>query len=65
MAQVEVHSLGLDANLRRFFLPFGVPLRSSRKFSRRIELEIKPVIHLFTPIFFVTVGISLALHEID
>jgi len=50
---------------RRFFLPFGVALRSSRKFASRIEQEMKPVIHLFTPIFFVMVGLSLSLHEID
>jgi len=53
------------ARARRFFLPFGVALRSSRKFARRIEQEMKPVIHLFTPIFFVMVGLSLSLHEID
>lgn len=50
---------------RRFFLPFGVALRSSRKFAHRIEQEMKPVIHLFTPIFFVMIGLSLSLHEID
>jgi len=50
---------------RRFFLPFGIALRSNKKFSRSIEQEMKPIIHLFTPIFFVMVGLSLALHEID
>ena len=50
---------------RRFFLPFGIALRSNKKFARSIEQEMKPIIHLFTPIFFVMVGLSLALHEID
>ncbi len=50
---------------RRFFLPFGIALHSNKRFVRRIEQEMKPVIHLFTPIFFVMVGLSLSLHEID
>ena len=50
---------------RRFFLPFGVALRADARFVQRIEEQMKPVIHLFTPIFFVTVGLSLNLHEID
>lgn len=50
---------------RRFFLPFGIALHSNKKFARSIEQEMKPIIHLFTPIFFVMVGLSLSLHEID
>jgi Kef-type K+ transport system membrane component KefB len=50
---------------RRFFLPLGVALRADPEFAHRIEEEMKPVIHLFTPIFFVMVGLSLNLHEID
>jgi len=50
---------------RRFFLPFGVALRADARFVQRIEEQMQPVIHLFTPIFFVTVGLSLNLHEID
>lgn len=50
---------------RRFFLPLGVALRVDPKFAHRIESEMKPVIHLFTPIFFVMVGLSLNLREID
>lgn len=50
---------------RRFFLPLGVALRADPQFAHRIEEEMKPVIHLFTPIFFVVVGLSLNLHEID
>ena len=50
---------------RRFFLPLGVALRADPVFAHRIEIEMKPVIHLFTPIFFVMVGLSLNLQEID
>ena len=50
---------------RRFFLPLGVALRSDPQFANRIEEQMKPVIHLFTPIFFVIVGLSLNLREID
>jgi len=50
---------------RRFFLPFGMAIRTDPRFARRIETQMKPIIHLFTPIFFVVVGLSLNLHEID
>lgn len=50
---------------RRFFLPLGVAIRSDPRFAHRIEDQMKPVIHLFTPIFFVMVGLSLNLREID
>ncbi len=49
---------------RRFFLPFGVALRSDIAFSRRVEEQIRPIVHLFTPIFFVFVGLSLNLREV-
>lgn len=51
---------------RRFFLPFGAALvRSDSQFVQRIEHSMKPIIQLFTPIFFVMVGLSLNLHEVD
>lgn len=51
---------------RRFFLPFGAALlQSDGKFVRRIDESIKPIIQLFTPIFFVTVGLSLNLQAVD
>jgi len=50
---------------RRFFLPFGIALHTDVKFSQRIENQMHPIIHLFTPIFFVMVGVSLNLHDID
>ncbi|MFQ5581779.1 MAG: cation:proton antiporter [Mariprofundaceae bacterium] len=51
---------------RRFFLPFGALLATmDGRFVQRIEGKMKPIIHLFTPIFFVMVGLSLNLNEVD
>jgi len=50
---------------RRFFLPFGIALRTDAEFAAKIESQMRPIIHLFTPIFFVMVGLSLNLHQID
>jgi Kef-type K+ transport system membrane component KefB len=50
---------------RRFFLPLGVALHADEVFAERIETQMKPIVQLFTPIFFVMVGLSLNLREID
>ncbi|MFQ5518691.1 MAG: cation:proton antiporter, partial [Mariprofundus sp.] len=51
---------------RFFFLPFGVTLvQSDQQFVSRIERLMRPIIQLFTPIFFVVVGLSLNLQEVD
>jgi Kef-type K+ transport system membrane component KefB len=50
---------------RRFFLPLGIALHADEHFAHRIEDQMQPIVHLFTPIFFVYVGLSLNLHEID
>ena len=50
---------------RRFFLPLGVALHADPAFAHKIEEQMKPIIYLFTPIFFVTVGLSLHLQHID
>ena len=50
---------------RRFFLPFGLAIKTDDKFSKKIDRQMTPVIHLFTPIFFVTVGLSLDLKAVD
>ena len=50
---------------RRFFFPLGVAIRADPAFAHRIEGQMRPIIHLFTPIFFVSVGLSLNLHDID
>ncbi len=50
---------------RRFFLPFGIAVKSNIIFSEKIESQMKPIVQLFTPIFFVTVGLSLDLRMVD
>ena len=50
---------------RRFFLPLGTALHADNVFADRIEHQMRPIIQLFTPIFFVMVGLSLDLSEID
>lgn len=50
---------------RRFFLPLGFTLQKDEDFARSIELQTRPIISLFTPIFFVVVGLSINLREID
>ncbi|WP_299877815.1 cation:proton antiporter [uncultured Cocleimonas sp.] len=50
---------------RRFFLPLGIALNTDEQFANRIEDQMRPIVQLFTPIFFVFVGLSLNLHEID
>jgi Kef-type K+ transport system membrane component KefB len=51
---------------RRFFLPFGAGLHvATPAFAENIDTKMTPIVHLFTPIFFVTVGLSLNLQEVD
>ena len=50
---------------RRFFFPLGITLRRDEDFSQTIERQMQPIISLFTPIFFVVVGLSINLREID
>ena len=50
---------------RRFFLPLGIALHTDESFAHRLEDQMKPIVHLFTPIFFVFVGLSLNLRQID
>jgi len=50
---------------RRFFLPLGVSLRVGPSFDRDIRRQMRPIIQLFTPIFFVMVGLSLDLSAVD
>lgn len=49
---------------RRFFLPFGIALAHDVKFAQKLENEIRPLIYVFTPFFFVAVGLSMNLKEI-
>lgn len=50
---------------RRFFLPFGVAIHSDPKFAKNIENQMEPIVHLFTPIFFVMIGLSLDFSAVD
>jgi len=50
---------------RRFFLPLGITLYTDENFAKSIEQQMQPIIKLFTPIFFVVVGLSINLREID
>lgn len=50
---------------RRFFFPMGIVIRTDPEFAHRMETQMRPIIHLFTPIFFVTVGLSLNFRVID
>jgi len=50
---------------RRFFLPFGAALNVDHAFTKRISEQMNPIIRLFTPIFFVMVGLSLDLGAVD
>jgi Kef-type K+ transport system membrane component KefB len=50
---------------RRFIIPFGIGLQKDDVFMEKIERAITPVIQIFTPIFFVTVGLSVNLKVID
>ena len=49
----------------QFTLPFGKFFQLHREFAHKVEIQMKPIIHLFSPIFFVTVGLSLNLREIS
>lgn len=49
----------------RFSLPLGRALRTDPDFTHRIETQMHPITHLFTPIFFVMVGLALNLREVD
>lgn len=50
---------------RQFFFPFAAFLQESHAFSVKVEEKMQPIIHLFTPIFFVTIGLSLDLKEVN
>lgn len=50
---------------RRFFVPFGIALAQNAEFAERVEQQMRPIIGLFVPIFFVMVGLSINLRLID
>ncbi len=50
---------------RRFILPFGMGLRNDEVFLEKVRISITPIAQMFTPIFFVMVGLSMNLRVID
>ncbi len=50
---------------KQFSFPFAKFLQSSKEFTHRVEEQMKPIVHLFTPIFFVSIGLSLNLKQVD
>ena len=50
---------------RRFFLPLGISLKVGSEFEREVRDQMRPIIQLFTPVFFVVVGLSLDLSAVD
>lgn len=50
---------------RRFILPFGMGLRNDAVFLEKVKKAIRPIAQMFTPIFFVMVGLSMNLRVID
>jgi Kef-type K+ transport system membrane component KefB len=50
---------------RQFFMSLGVSKKAREEFAHKVEKQMSPIIHLFTPIFFVTVGLALNLRDID
>ena len=50
---------------RRFVLPIASMPKFDEEFADRIETEIKPIINLFTPIFFAVVGLSIDVTKLD
>jgi Kef-type K+ transport system membrane component KefB len=50
---------------RRFFLPFGAMLQTNEKLLYEVQRNMTPIIQIFTPIFFVMVGLSMDLTIID
>ncbi|MBT8344107.1 MAG: cation:proton antiporter [Sulfurovum sp.] len=50
---------------RRFILPFGMGLKHDKIFLEKVKISITPIAQMFTPIFFVMVGLSMNLRVID
>ena len=51
---------------RRFSLPFGGAMgQENAELSERIEIQMRPISQLMTPVFFVFVGLTLNLRAVD
>ena len=49
----------------QFYFPFPSFLHKTKEFSHRVEEQMRPIVHLFTPIFFVAIGLSLDLRKVN
>jgi Kef-type K+ transport system membrane component KefB len=49
---------------RQYYFPFGTFWQTPDHFDKKIESKMKPIIHLFSPIFFVAVGLALDLRSL-
>ncbi len=49
---------------RRFFLPFGLGIRHDKAFLEKVQGSMTPISQLFTPIFFVMIGLTINLNLI-
>lgn len=64
------HEMGAPALLGGFAAGLALssqflPISDQKQFSHQVENAMSPIIHLFSPIFFVTIGLSLNLRNID
>lgn len=49
----------------QFILPFSTKSHQAPEFTHRVEKEMRSIIHFFTPLFFVAIGLSLNLRAIN
>jgi len=49
---------------KQFYFPFDPFPRNSPAFTHKVEEQMTPIVHLFTPIFFVAIGLSLNLKQV-
>lgn len=54
--------LGLS---KHFPFPIKAFSEESESFNHRVEQQMKPLVHFFSPIFFVAIGLSLNLKQVD
>jgi Kef-type K+ transport system membrane component KefB len=50
---------------RRFIIPFVVALKLEQELLQKVEHQVRTLMWVFAPIFFVSVGLALNLREID
>lgn len=50
---------------RRFIVPFAAFIQADERFTEAVNQQMQPLIHLFTPLFFVSVGLAVDLTVVD